>query len=260
MRDKGRARAKIAEPEPEPVHEPEPVRESGQEPEQDLVDAPAAEASEPAASPSSSPSPGRSGRGGETGFYFYGVGRTRGWRGRGEVEEVLRVRYRDLEALVRPVPFRLPGLDVARVQSHQRTVEALMRRGTIVPAPYGVVFRDRRALVRFLEDQYLALDEGLAFLEGHWEMRVHAVPQGTEEVSPELEELAVQIYAELRRAARAAIPFPRDENRLLSAAFLVERGSWIEFVNRADDLVAHSGLSFDITGPWAPYDFVRMSA
>ena len=197
----------------------------------------------------------------ETGFYFYGVGRTRGGKGRGEGEDVLRVRYRDLEALVRPGPFRLPGMDVAHVQAHQRTVESLVRRATIVPAPYGVVFRGRRALVRFLEDQYLALDEGLAFLEGHWEMRVHAVPQGTEEVSPELEELAVQIYAELRRAARAAIPFPREVNRLLSAAFLVERGSWIEFVNRADDLVAaQAGLSFDITGPWAPYDFVRMSA
>ncbi len=198
---------------------------------------------------------------GQTGFYFYGVVRTRGWRGKAEGEDVLRVRYRDLDALVRAVPFKLPGLDAAHVQAHQRVVEAIMRRATILPAPYGVVFRGRRALVRFLEDQYLALDEGLGFLEGHWELRVHAVPRGAEEPSPELEELAIQIYAELRRTARAAIPFPHEGRRLLSAAFLVERGAWIEFVNRAEDLVgAQPLLAFDVTGPWPPYDFVRMSA
>jgi len=204
---------------------------------------------------------GRSRAGGDRGFYFYGVVRTRGWRGRGEGEDVLRVRYRDLDALVRAVPFKLPGLDPAHVQAHQRVVETIMRRATILPAPYGVVFRGRRALVKFLEDQYLALDEGLAFLEGHWELRIHATPRGTEEPSAELEELAIQIYAELRRTARAAIPFPREGRRLLSAAFLVERGAWIEFVNRADDLVAAQPLlAFDITGPWPPYDFVRMSS
>ncbi len=203
----------------------------------------------------------RSRSGGQTGFYFYGVVRTRGWRGKAEGEDVLRVRYRDLDALVRAVPFALPGMEPAHVQAHQRVVEAIMRRATILPAPYGVVFRGRRALVRFLEDQYLALDEGLAFLEGHWELRVHATPRGAEEPSPELEELAIHIYADLRRTARAAIPFPRDGRRLLSAAFLVERGAWIEFVNRADDLVgAQPLLAFDITGPWPPYDFVRMSA
>lgn len=202
----------------------------------------------------------RSGLGGAaSGLYFYGVVRTRGWRGR-DSDEVLRVRYRDLEALVRPGPYKLPAVDGPHVQAHHRIVEGAMRRGTVLPAPYGVVFRGRRALVRFLEDQYLALDEGLAFLEGHWELRVHATPSGGDDPTPELIDAAVHVYAELRRFARAAIPFPRDERRLLSAAFLVERGTWIDFVNRADDLVtAQPALSFDVTGPWPPYDFVRMT-
>ncbi len=195
----------------------------------------------------------------ETGFYFYGVVRTRGWRGR-EREDVLRVRYRDLEALVRPGPFKLPALDAPHLQAHQRTVEGIMRHATVLPAPFGVVFRGRRALVRFLEDQYLTLDEGLAFLEGHWEVRVHVAPHDREVPTPELEDAAVHLYAELRRSARAAIPFPREDRRLFSAAFLVERGAWIDFVNHADDLAAaHPALAFDVTGPWPPYDFVRMS-
>lgn len=192
------------------------------------------------------------------GYYLFGVMRARGGRG-GEGEDILRVRYRDLCALVRSVPYELPPLDRARILEHQRTVEVWMRRGTILPAPYGVVFRGRRPLVRFLEDQYLVLDEALVFLEDHWEFRLHVSLASALEPTPELQEMATHLYSELRRFARAAVPFPRTERRLLSAAFLVERTAWIEFVERVEGVsAAHPELGVDVTGPWPPYDFVKM--
>ncbi len=197
----------------------------------------------------------------ETGLYLYGVVRASGWRAwRGTgAEAVQRVRYRDLAALVRPAPFELPVLDRDVLIVHQRTVEQAMRRDSILPAPAGVVFRGRRPLVRFMEDQYVALDEGLAFVENHWELRLHVLPAGPGEPDPEAFEIAGRLYAELRRTVRAAIPFPRSGRRLLSAAFLVDRGSWVRFVERADDLGgAHPELIVDVTGPWPPYDFVKM--
>ena len=67
------------------------------------------------------------------------------------------------------------------------------------------------------------------------------------------------MYAELRRLARAAVPFPRDPPRVLSAAFLVERGASDAFRDRVDQLSAlNSALELDLTGPWPPYDFVSM--
>lgn len=197
-------------------------------------------------------------------IYFYGVARAKTWRGgrlaRVAGEDVLRVRYRDLEALVRPVPYEIPPMDELRVQAHQKAVESAMRRGTVLPAPFGIVFRGRRQLIRLLQDQYLVLDEGLSFLEGHWELRLHIVPASATDTSLELSDLAMQLYSELRRHARAAVPFSAEGKRLLSAAFLVERSSWIEFVDRAEDLAtAHPEISFDITGPWPPYDFVRVT-
>lgn len=199
-------------------------------------------------------------------IYFYGVARAKTWRGGrvGQIDgdDVLRVRYRDMEALVRAVPYELPPMDVTRVQAHQKVVEAAMRRGTVLPAPYGIIFRGRRQLIRLLQDQYLVLDEGLSFLEGHWELRLHIAPAlPGEDIELELSDLAMQVYSELRRHARAAVPFAVEGRRLLSAAFLVERASWIEFVDRAEDLgSAHGEITFDITGPWPPYDFVRITA
>jgi hypothetical protein len=197
-------------------------------------------------------------------IYFYGVARAKSWRGGRigavEGEDVLRVRYRDLEALVRPVPYEHAPLSDERVLAHQQVVEAAMRRGTILPMPYGIIFRGRRQLIRLLQDQYLVLDEGLSLLEGNWELRMHISPASDREADIELTDLAMQLYSELRRHARAAVPFAAESNRLLSAAFLVERATWIDFMDRAEDLgSAHPEISCDLTGPWPPYDFVRVS-
>src|SRR5918996_6090561 len=131
-------------------------------------------------------------------IYWYGVARAKAWRGgrlSGGMGDVLRIRYRDLDALVRPVPYELPPLDESHVLAHQKTVETAMRRGNVLPAPYGFVFRGRRQLSRLLQEQYLALDEGLSFLDGHWELRLHIVAAEEAESDAGLEDLAMQLYS-----------------------------------------------------------------
>ncbi len=194
-------------------------------------------------------------RGSGAGLYLYGVTRSRSWRA--SATDLVGVRYRDLQALVRSTPFRPAALDDEGLRTHQRAVESAMRRETILPAPYGVVFRDRRQVVQFLEDQYIVLDEALTFLEGHWELRLH-MSAVEAEPGPELHELAAHLFTDLRRFARAALHLP-ESGGLLSCAFLVERTAWIEFVERADEMGAsHEAITFDITGPWPPYDFVKV--
>jgi hypothetical protein len=194
------------------------------------------------------------------GLYFFGVARVRHWRrGASGDDSVARLRYRDIEALVQPVPYAVPDLDEEGVRRHQHAVEGAMRGGTVLPAPYGIVFRSRRELIRMLQDQYLVLDEGLSLLDGHWELRLH-FGAASGERSEEMEQAASAIYTELRRFARAAVPLPRVGERVLSAAFLVERATWLEFLDRAQALVAAKPeLGIDVTGPWPPYDFVRLT-
>lgn len=196
-------------------------------------------------------------------YYLYGFTRARVWRpGPGdEADGVQRIRYRGIEALARATTFETPVLDDSAVLGHQRVLDSALRRGTVLPAPFGIVFRGRRQLLRMLQDQYGALDEGLEFLEGHWELRIHIAPAPGGTVNAALSDLAMQVYTELRRGVRAGVPFPReDDRRLLSAAFLVERSAWLDFMHRADDVGSqHPELSFDITGPWPAYDFVRLA-
>ena len=196
------------------------------------------------------------------GLCLIGVTRAKTWRGRrataGEDASLVHVRYRDLEALARTTAFQMPNLDPEAVQAHQRAVETAMRRGPIVPAPFGLVFHGRRPLIKMLQEQYMMLDEALSFLDGQCEIRMHLSPVDGAHADDDLVHAASQVYSDLRRIARAAVPFPREGSHLLGAAFLVERTGWVEFIQRAEDLAAAQGeLSLDITGPWPPYDFVR---
>lgn len=200
---------------------------------------------------------------GATGYHLYGVVRSGArWqvlrRRASDLEAVSRVRFRDLEALVRRGSFDLPTLEKDGLLGHQRVVDETMRRETILPAPYGVVFRGRREVIQFLEDQYLVLDEALSLVDDHWELRLHISPQG--QAGHDDAEVASGIYSELRRFARAALPFAPEGERVFSAAFLVPRGTWVDFWERAEDIgTDHPDLVLDLTGPWPPYDFIRMS-
>lgn len=193
------------------------------------------------------------------GLYLYGVVRARRRGLERRHRELMRVRYRDVEALVRSSSFELPKDDDEQVQQHQKVIESVMRRSTILPVPFGIVFKDRRAVIKLLQDQYLVLDEGLSLLDGHWELRLHVSPNDREQDHTDLSDEAMGVYSDLRRFARAAVPFPHDQERLMSAAFLVERTSWVEFIERIETYgEQHKALSFDITGPWPAYDFVRI--
>jgi hypothetical protein len=129
----------------------------------------------------------------------------------------------------------------------------------VAPAPLGVVFASDDDVVRFLTEAYATLKGALSRVEGRWEFRLH-VDLTESALSESLAlDLVTHIYAELRRISHAAIPFPREGKRLLSAAFLVERGTSPAFQDRVEELTrVNSALAVDLTGPWPPYDFVQM--
>ncbi len=172
------------------------------------------------------------------------------------------VPHGGLGALVHAVPYRVPDWSPELIREHSRVVERAWRRGTVVPAPYGIVFRDRDQVVEFLTDQRVALEEALAFLDGAFELRLHVRPSGyrSDAEDPEIADRVAGFYSALRRRSRAAFTFPATPPRILSAAFLVDRADWVSFVEYADELDAdHPEYHFDLTGPWPPFDFVTVA-
>ncbi|MFQ5746156.1 MAG: GvpL/GvpF family gas vesicle protein [Gemmatimonadota bacterium] len=153
-----------------------------------------------------------------------------------------------------------PGGDADGVRAHADIVARLLRRSTLIPAPYGLRARDDAAVRVLLETQRVALLDALDFFEDGYELRLHASPRPGEAAGESLERAARFAYENLRHHARAARLLPAGaENRLLSAAFLIARSDWIRFVELVGDWESRSpGLRLDVTGPWAAYDFVEL--
>jgi hypothetical protein len=187
--------------------------------------------------------------------------------GGGDGSEIGLIPFRDLCAVVSTQrSFVLDEATPAAIDAHRQIVDRIFHQASVVPAPVGVVFRSPDVLKRWMELHYVSLSGALEFVEDRAVARVHIVRAGAKdseerETGADLAAAATEAFRALRRHAVAAVPLRLEHltGLVLSASFLVERDLWKEFLRAVEDQHdAHHLLRFDVTGPWAPYDFVRM--
>ena len=178
------------------------------------------------------------------------------------------VSFRDLAAVVADVAAARPAESQADLAEHRRVVDGAFAHGAVLPAPPGIAFRSRDVLMRWLELHYVTLSDALGFVEGRVGARVHVSRSGetgpmveTAESPGDIAAIAAGSFRVLRRHAAASVPLKveHESEVIASAAFLVERERWQVFA----DVVKEEDrrlpdLTYEVTGPWPPYDFVRM--
>lgn len=183
-----------------------------------------------------------------------------------EVPKTTLVAFRDLCAVVsEQKAFAVDERSSEVIAEHRKVVDTAFRRSSVLPAPVGVVFRGPDVLKRWMELHYVSLTDALEFVAERSGARVHVVRadgSGDDlEAGSDLAAAASEALRALRRRAVASIPLRLEAitGLALSAAFLVDDERWKDFIDAIDEQrQAHHVLRFDMTGPWAPYDFVRM--
>ena len=220
---------------------------------------------------------------------LFAVTGAHGHQGRfGRLAEV--VVFRDLAAVVADAPYAVPGLEGLPV--YRDVVESVFREQAVLPAPPGVVFRDRDVLMQWMELHYFTLLDALAFVEDRAVARVAVAPvgptapvpagsgraaeggegsegaEGAEPAGGAEAEAARREASEavlrdalrvLRRHAVASIAVGGDGSYAAAASFLVERTRWELFagvVRQENERL--TDFTLRLSGPWPPYDFVRM--
>ena len=191
------------------------------------------------------------------------------------------VTFRDLAAVVSPTPYARPELADGDVATYRSVVESVFAQRAILPAPAGVVFRSRDALERWLELHFVTLTDALAYVEGRVGARVHvlrkadrlstavaavgagpvtSIVERPEEPALDVGAIAAESFRVLRRLAAASVTIrPTASEAGASASFLLERDRWSAFEEAvAEEARRDFELEFRVTGPWPPYDFVRM--
>ena len=185
------------------------------------------------------------------------------------VRGVTVVAFRDLGALVTDSAYAAPSPTAQHVADYRRVVEGAFARQTIVPAPFGSVFRNRDALMRWLELHYFTLIEAVTFVADRAMARVSVSygdePENTTAMAIDadlLDTSADESFRLLRRHAVASLVMTNHSGTAAPAArasFLIERDRWDVFneIVREEQKRLRE-MHVECTGPWPPYDFVRM--
>jgi hypothetical protein len=173
--------------------------------------------------------------------------------------------FRDVAAIVAPADYAAAAPSGEVIEQYRRVVDDVFCKAPILPAPVGTVFRSRETLTRWLELHYVALTEALSFVEDRAVARVHVGrvdgKAAERDTGSEVAAAAADSLRSLRRHAVVAVPLKSEQvtGIVLSSAFLVDRELWDDFVAAVDDQRRRNpGLGLDLSGPWPPFDFVRM--
>jgi gas vesicle protein GvpL/GvpF len=197
---------------------------------------------------------------------LYGVAAVESGHTTSLAEGTTLTHYRALAAVVEPSTYALTSLDDGEMLNYLRVLEEVHSHTSVLPAPPGTVFQSQSTLTRWLELHYFTLTEALSVIEGHAAARVSITMQGQHELETQksFAALAADSLRLLRSQAAATVTLPKadaddEEGVIARASFLIDTQRWQAFNDTVSkEAQRQSALDFQVTGPWPPYDFVRM--
>lgn len=177
------------------------------------------------------------------------------------------IHHRGLGAIVEPASYSNSKLTDEELARYAAVIEEAFEAGPILPAPPGTLFKSHGTLSHWLELHYLTLTEAMNVVEGHVTGRV-SIGAGAAVKEDDAAKSYKGLGAESLRlfrgqaAATVLLPVTEDETKegvIARASFLVDAEKWEAFQKTvADESKRQRALDLRLTGPWPPYDFVRM--
>jgi hypothetical protein len=203
----------------------------------------------------------------QSGLKLFAVAAVENGNGDALAPDTTLVQHRGLAAIVEPAPYSSAKLEDADIERYAVVVEEAFRAAPILPAPLGTVFKSHGALSHWLELHYFTLTDALNVVEGHVSARVSIGPAATAKDAPAAKSIKALGAESLRlfrghAAATVMLPVTEDESKeglVARASFLVPEEKWEAFQSAvSQEGKRQSALEVLLTGPWPPYDFVRM--
>jgi Gas vesicle synthesis protein GvpL/GvpF len=179
------------------------------------------------------------------------------------------IHYRGLGAIVQPAVYAAtPAGDAeAEAESYAAILEEAFRHGALLPAPPGTIFKSDGTLSHWLELHYFTLTDTLSLVEGQVMARV-SISAGRSVkdngVTKSFQALGAESLRLLRGHSSATVVLPlakeeTSEGMVVCASFLVANERWEAFQETvSQEKRRHPAVDIRLTGPWPPYDFVRM--
>lgn len=181
--------------------------------------------------------------------------------------ETTLIHYRDLAAIVEPANYAASKLDETDMERYAAVLEEAFRAGPVLPAPPGTTFKSHGTLSHWLELHYFTLTDAMNLVEDHVAARVSISATGKvpeEKAAKSFKALGADALRLLRGHAAATVMLPLTEDDakagvVARSSFLIGADKWESFQHAvSQESKRQPALDVALTGPWPPYDFVRM--
>ena len=198
---------------------------------------------------------------------LYGVAAVESGQTSSLAEGTALTHYRALAAIVEQSSYSTVSLDDGEMEKYLRVLEEAYVHTSVLPAPPGTVFKSESTLTRWLELHYFTLTEALSVIEGHAAARVSITSLGGQDDADSQKSsaaLAAESLRLLRSQAAATVTLPvadgdHEDGVVARASFLIDSQRWQNFTDTVSkEAQRQTALDFRVTGPWPPFDFVRM--
>jgi hypothetical protein len=177
-------------------------------------------------------------------------------------EKVYTIPYRNVAAVVSESPMKDYELTEDNMKRHEEVIRRVMEEHTVVPVEFGTVIQNERILKHLLKKAYDPVRECLRLVDNMVELGVKAVINGDIVFadSEKRNECATNILESLNNRAKQLVKSGLFSDRLiLNASFLVNKEEINTFSNEVTDLQEkYPMIKLLYSGPWAPYNFVRI--
>jgi hypothetical protein len=204
---------------------------------------------------------GKTGSKGGAHKYFYGVIYDNAAKRFGDCgvynREVYSIPYKDVSIVVSDAPSLIIEFDEENLRSHSRALSRVMEDCTIIPSEFGTVIGSEKILLRLMDKCYRGVVATFKIVNGTAELGIKIIPEDKTKVDHSKIDALIN---DLKAVSNQVIFGDRFSERIaLNASFLVKKGDYDVFSGKIDEFTkACPDLKVLYSGPWAPYNFVRL--
>lgn len=175
-------------------------------------------------------------------------------------KEVYTTRYKEFSPVVSDVLFKKYDLEnEEEVKTHSYVVSEIMKKHSVIPVAYGMVFKNKKLVDISMRSGYKAMKKAMKIVDNKVELGVKVIlPKDFDGGRQETEQCKSEFVKNLKQIAFDSKNLSLFSERLImNASFLVEKDKVQAFSDEVERLkTKYDSFKFQYSGPWSPYNFV----
>jgi hypothetical protein len=172
-------------------------------------------------------------------------------------QEVYTIQYKDFAPVVSDAPVKKYEVNDEGVEFHRKVVENVLKDHSVLPAAYGMVFKNKKLLLIAMSAGYKVMKKAMSEVDNRVELGVKGfLPK---ESNCDGKEICKSDFLETlkKKSVRSKELKLFSDRLVLNVSFLVDRNKIDDFSSEVEQLGSkYPDLKVQYSGPWPPYNFV----